>query len=367
MSTDVEQISIWGDKIGPLYFVSAELAIGYWLFAFFSAVGALQWVAARYHLAGLALFDLRQHRRRGYPLGLALVLGGTAFFFLWQWGPIFAPGPAGSELAVLFGASGIAALILTLAGSALLGNLRHPPVKQKVLAELGPLIPVGHAQGRWIEPLPEEQTDAAHSQAPLPALCLLPADRESEVVLAVLGRRLAQEGRVSLLIHPDDNVYTFPAALAILPAAVSVLARRPEVDPNRIAVLGEGAGGDLAIRSASTAKDVRAMVAVAPILHEPPVGLGLLHELTFPQAIRWARDTVRAELVKWLDAGIYAAKVPPKPALVIYGSEDRLADRTALASGDGLELRTVAGLGHRYLAGHPAVMSIINDWLKEHL
>lgn len=342
--------------------------MGYWLFAFLSAIGALQWVAARYHLAGLALFDVRRHRTHGYLLALALVLGGTALFFLWQWEAIFAPGPAGSELAVLFGTGGFVALVCTLAGSALLANFRFPGVKQEVLAAAGPLVQVGHAQGRWIEPSPDGQTEARHGQAPLPALCLLPADGESEVVLAALGRRLAEQGRVSLLIHPEPSAYAFPANLAILPAAVSLLARRPDVDPNRIAVLGDGVGADLAIRSASTAKDVRAVIAVAPILHEPPVGLGLMHELTFLQAIRWARDGGRAELVKWLEAGTYAAKVPPRPGLVLYGGEDRLADRTALITSDtGLELRTVAGLGHRYLAGHPDVIAVINDWLKEHL
>ena len=132
--------------------------------------------------------------------------------------------------------------------------------------------------------------------------------------------------------------------------------------------IGDGVGGDLAIRSASTSKDVRAVVAVSPILIEPSVGLGLMRELTFPQAVRWARDRFRAELVKWLEAGTYAARVPPRPGLVLYGSEDLLADRTPLLSSDpGLELRTLPGLGHRYLAGHPAVMTIINDWLKEHL
>ena len=325
-------------------------------------------MAARYHLAGLALFDVRQHRRRGYLLALALVLGGTAIFFLWQWGPIFAPGPAGSELAVLFATSGLAALVFTLAGAALLGNLRHPAVNPRTLSEAGPLIQVGHAQGRYLEPLRDGPSDAPPGEAPMPALCLLPADSESEVVLAVLGRTMAQQGRISILIHPDANAYTFPGALALLPAAVSILTKRPEVDPNRIAVLGDGVGGDLAIRAASTSKDVRAVVAVAPILSEPPVGLGLLHELTFPQAIRWARDRVRAELVKWLEAGTYAAKVPPRPGLVLHGGEDRLADRTPLTSSNsGLELRTLAGLGHRYLAGHPAVMTMINDWLKEHL
>jgi hypothetical protein len=368
VSTGATQISVLGDKIGPLYFVSAELAIGYWLFAFLSAVGALQWVAARYHLAGLALIDVRQHRRRGYLVALALVLGGTVFFFVWQWGPIFAPGPAGSELAVLFATSGLAALVATLVGASLLGNLRHPAVNQRVLAEAGPLVQVGHARGRWIEPLRDEQVDGSRGQAPMPALCLLPADRESEVVLAVVARRLAEECGVALLIHPDESAYTFPAALAILPAAMTLLVKRPDIDPNRIAVLGDGVGGDLAIRSASTSREVRAVVAVTPILNEPPVGLGLMHELTFAQSIRWARDRVRAELVKWLEAGTYANKVPPRPGLVLYGGEERLGDRTPLtSSGSGLELRTVAGLGHRYLAGHPTVMTIINDWLKEHL
>jgi acetyl esterase/lipase len=349
-----------------LYFVSAQLAIGYWLFALLSAIGALQWVAARYRLGGLALFDLGRHRSRGYRLAAVLVLGSTAAFFASQWDPIFAPGPAGSELAVLFSASALCALLVTLLGAPLLRSARRAAPRAELLSEAGPLVPVGHAQGRLLEPVVGEAV--APVGQPGPAVCLVPGGVDSELAMAVLARRLTEDGMVCLLIHPDPSAYAFPAALAILPAAASLLAKRPDVDPNRIAAVGDGAGGDLTIRSASTSKEVKTLVAVAPILREPPVGLGLLRELSYSEALRWSRDRGRAELVGGLEASSYSSRIPPRPGLLLYGSEDHLADKAARAElGGSLEVRTLPGLGHRNLAGHPDVMKIISDWLKEHL
>jgi dienelactone hydrolase len=409
-----------------LYFVSAELALGYWLFAFLSALGALQWVATRYQLGGLAFLDCSIGRVRGYVLAVLLAAGGAAGFFISQWPAIFAPGPAGSELAVLFATSAISALVVTLTLAPLLERWRAGAAPGPG-GDGGQRVAIGHAAGQLY--MPSDATTLA------PAVCLLPAcpvgveravpteaanpaenagrssasgerGASSQFLplrgrgsiraqpagtaearsMAILARRLAAEGVVALVVYPDEHSYAYPAMLAILPAAVAVLKERPEVDPNRIGALGEDLGADLVIRAASTSKEIKAVVALAPILTGVPTGLGLLHEMSYWRAMHWARDHTRAMLGKELNASAYGARIPPRPFLLVYGEEDRLVGETPLAeweptsSGPGREsispsdgrestsqLQVIPGLGHLNLAAHPAVMQVVSQWFKEHL
>jgi hypothetical protein len=367
-----------------LYFVSAELALGYWLFAFLSALGALQWVATRYRLGGLAFLDCSMSRARGYALAVLLVIGGAAGFFISQWQAIFAPGPAGSELAVLFATSAISALVVTVILAALLQRWRTGPAPE---ASGGQTVAVAHATGQLYMPL--------GATALAPAVCLLPAcplgvertlpsapspSAEGGVspqgqpagtvearYMALLARRLAGEGVVALVVNPDEHSYAFPAMLAILPAAVAVLRERPEVDPNRIGALGEDLGADLVIRAASTSKEIQAVVALAPILRCVPPGLGLLGEMSYFRAMRWARDRRRATLCKELNSVEYGARIAPRPFLLLYGGEDHLSGSDSTSFGSTCQRQTIPGLGHLNLAAQPTVMQVVSQWLKEHL
>jgi dienelactone hydrolase len=409
-----------------LYFVSAELTLGYWLFAFLSALGALQWVAARYRFGGLAFLDCSISRVRGYVLAALLIVGGAAGFFLSQWGAIFAPGPAGSELAVLFATSAISALAVTLILAPLLERWRRGAGRglgPEGTGDGGQPVTIGHATGQLFMPL--GPTTLA------PAVCLLPAcpvgvertptadpaksagrrvspfwgrggtraqpaGTAEAKSMAILARRLAAEGVVALVVNPDEHSYAYPAMLAILPAAAAVLRERPEIDPNRIGALGEDLGADLVIRAASTSKEIKAVVALAPILMGVPPGLGLLHEMSYCRAMRWARDRRRATLCKELNAVEYEAKIAPRPFLLLYGEEDKLAGEIAIATASrdlggtasrhlfgetplmnwnstylGREstsqLQVIPGVGHLNLAAHPTVMQVVSQWLKEHL
>jgi dienelactone hydrolase len=212
--------------------------------------------------------------------------------------------------------------------------------------------------------------------------------------MAILARRLAAEGVVALVVNPDEQSYAYPAILATLPAAVAVLRERPEVDPNRIGALGEDLGGDLVIRAASTSKEIKAVAALAPILTNVPPGLGLLSEMSYLQALRWARDRKRANLCRELNAVEYGARIAPRPFLLLYGGEDHLSGEIAIATasraiggtasrhlfgearlassdstsfGPTCQLQVIPGLGHLNLAAQPTVMQVVSQWLKEHL
>ncbi len=370
-----------------LYFVSAELALGYWLFAFLCVLGALQWVAVRYRLGGLAFLE---SRAGGYVLAALLVVVGTAGFFLSQWGPIFAPGPAGSELAVLFGTAAICALVLAVILAPVLARGRRGVVVFPGDDD-GQPVTIGRATARLY--LPPGQTTLAPAVCLLPACPVgaaltLPADLAGPAAFAgrggqaqpartaearsmsILARHLAAEGMVALVVNPDEQSYAYPATLATLPAAVALLRERSEVDPERIGALGEDLGGDLVIRAVSTSREIKAVVALAPILAHVPPGLGLLSEMSYVQALRWARDRRRASLCKELSAVEYGARIPPRPFLLLYGEDDRLAGDIATAApglaGSG-QLQVIPGLGHLNLASHPLAMQIVSQWLKEHL
>lgn len=343
-----------------LYFVSTELSLCYLLFAFLSALGVLQGVAARYRLDGLAFLDYSAHPRRGYVLGAALGLSGALIYFVTQWAMILTPGPAGAELTILFGAAALAALLFTLIVASPLQARRC--CRRKVPLPEGQAVTVGPARGHLYIP-----SDAA---APMPAVCLLPAYAGARRAvcpsLAALAKQLLEQRSVVLLVEPTTEAYTYPEVLAIVPAATILLSELPEVDPQRIAVLGHDLGGDLAIRSAAADKQVAAVAALAPVLVEAPVGLDLLREMPYCKALHWARNSRRAALRSELTALEYGAKIDPRPLLLMYGSEDRLVGSAAVESWHA-QCVTVRGAGHLNLGDHPMAVQSMAQWLKEHL
>lgn len=387
-----------------LYFVSAELSLCYLLFAFLSSVGVLQWVAARYRLDGLAFLDYAERPWRGYALAGLLVLVGALTYFGSQWAMIFTPGPAGAELTLLFGIAALCALLFTL----ILASLLQPRWGRKAHWEPSSLgewvvggaasqkVTVGPATGHlYIPPNPT---------LPMPAVCLLPGWEPSPLgelravrprltgvhglpptvnrqpatqpradypSLMTLAGHLVEQRLVVLLIEMDAESYTYPEILAILPAAVLLLSKLPEVDPQRIGVLGHDLGADLAIRSASVDRQIKAVVALAPVLIKVPISLDLLHELPYLQALHWARDRQRASLRTELTALEYGGKITPRPLLLIYGVEDRLV---AKAPGKdvpiehwGAQQAIIQGAAHLNLVDHPTTLQTVGQWFKEHL
>ncbi len=349
-----------------LYFVSAKLSLSYLLFAFVSALGVLQWVAARHRLDGVALLDYSRHASQGYALGALLVLLGAVTFFLGQWPLIFRPGPAGAELTLLFAVSALCALSVTFVMASLV-QPRRASTRQAKGAPLGPddgqVVTVGPAAARLYTP--------SHAAAPMPAVCLLPglllpSSYAGTRSLQGLRRELLAQGFIVLVIEPSAEAYAYPGVLAIVPAGRALLSKLSSVDPQRVGAAGHDLGGDLVIRSASADAQIKAVVALAPLLGEPPKGLDLLREMPYLQALRWTHARGRAALRGQLTAVEYGVKIQPRALLVVYGTEDRLVTRVSL-DGWGAQRAVVQGAAHLDLPEEPAALRTAVQWFKEHL
>ncbi|MGC8788150.1 MAG: alpha/beta hydrolase, partial [Anaerolineae bacterium] len=240
-----------------LYFVSVRLALGYLLFSFLSALGVLQFVATRYHLRGLAFLDDAWRGTKGYALSALLCACGALLFFAGQWHAILTPGPAGSELALLFGFSAVSALVVTCIIAPVIQKRHHGFLAQAVAGE-SETVAIGRGTGRLYLP--------ANLTTPVPAVVLMPGLNSGENYITALAHRIAEGGLVALVICVDRESCSYPEILAIVPAAISALSKRPEVDPQRLGIVGHDLGGDLAIRAASTDKQIKAVVALAPVL-----------------------------------------------------------------------------------------------------
>ncbi len=112
--------------------------------------------------------------------------------------------------------------------------------------------------------------------------------------------------------------------------AVHYVKARPEVDPERIAVIGFSMGAAAAIRAAARCPDIRTLVADSAyasfaeavrysfrqVMHFPHYPFGLL-------ALRWARWILRVDpqQLRPIDA---IAQVAPRPVLIVHGQEDEV-------------------------------------------
>jgi len=336
-----------------LDFVSARLALGYLLLCAVSCVGVLQIQAARQPLAGLSLWGGRGLCWWGYPVGLALVLGSFLTFYAYTPG-IFLPGLAGTELVVLFAGGFILALVLTVAAASLTAPR---PGRAAMRASKGEAVITRQLQG-WVH--------VPQSPGPVPALCLVPEIGSSAEELRVVAAHFRALGFVTLSIDwtTVGDPPRYPDVLALVPAGVHYLLRRPQVDERRIGVIGLGLGGDLALRAAATDDQVAAAVAITPCLTPGSCdpGLDLLRQQSLWQAVQWIRRrTGHTALVEQLNALAFLALVPPRPVLLVNPIGSPLFELPS-----EVETRTLYGsrMGLRWQRG---VSQMIGRWCEENL
>ena len=356
-----------------LNFISPHLAINYFLLAFVAIVGALQFVAARHRLIGLTWIGSAKKPIWGYLLAAVLIVAAFVWFFVATWEEVFIPGLAGSELVLLFGAAVVCAVAVTLLVSSVFHGIQH---RERSGLKAGGRLrneAVAWQQLRGTLYLPD---DAVRSGV---AICALPSPSEGAFSAHPLVADLIEAGFTVLAMDwGSEEEIRYPAVLSLLPIAVAYLARRSEVNPERIGVLGIGLGGDLAIRSAGTDQQIAAVLALAPFLNQANTrpGLSILKEMSYLEALRWARPLrlhrKRGELVAELAPLDYIGKVGDRPWLLIYGGQDdiisvkmaRVTVGEEMAPGS---LKSLPGEGHLSLPRSPATSALVARWFKENL
>jgi alpha-beta hydrolase superfamily lysophospholipase len=249
-----------------------------------------------------------------------------------------------------------------------------------------------------------------------PALLLVPAQPNGGAVCWVHGTRddkaqfkwaiaraLARRGLAVLTFdlpghgeHPRR--FSLPSALTAVPAAISYLAARPEVDAARVGLLGVSLGGALAIRAAAEQRPggpaVRALclmetpctVRLAPSLYlreaAGALSLAALEILRECSALNLARrahaqqPSVLAQSIERvfdeLAPAHYVRRLPGIPLLLVFGGRDGVAP---CAHGKRLLARApepktwlcVRAGSHLTLIFLDACAQAVADWFAEEL
>lgn len=198
-----------------------------------------------------------------------------------------------------------------------------------------------------------------------------------------LADRLANEAGWAVLTFQfrgageSEGDFSLAGWLADVRAAIDHL--RTEASVDGIWLAGFSTGGSLALCAAGEDEDVRGVAsfgapadfeawAVDPrTFLEHARDVGVVRSKGFPEDFdAWARELREIRPLSLV------GKVPPRPVLIVHGSEDDvvpLVDARALAdaAGNEVELRVITGAGHR-LRHDPRAIAVLFGWLeRQHL
>ena len=171
----------------------------------------------------------------------------------------------------------------------------------------------------------------------------------------------------------SEGDFSLQGWLDDLRAVVEHVAAIPRV--SEVWLAGSSAGGSLALCAAAEDERVRGVATLAApaefdIWASDARGflahcrrVGVVRSQSFPpDAEAWARE------FKEIQPLSAAAKVPPRPLLLMHGSEDTtvpVSDARALAdaAGNEADLRVIAGAGHR-LRHDPRAVAALMGWME---
>jgi len=162
-----------------------------------------------------------------------------------------------------------------------------------------------------------------------------------------------------------------------LEAVLDWMSQLPQVDAERIALLGSSMGAAVAIYVAAHRPEVAAVVSYAgPAAMGPrpnPADAverlreqGLIKDPDFPPDLEaWRQESVELSPVRWV------GQISPRPLLLLHGDADDLvpvenAYTLYQKAGEPKELRLLPGAGHRF-RGEPAALEIALEWLRRSL
>lgn len=193
-----------------------------------------------------------------------------------------------------------------------------------------------------------------------------------------LADRLASEAEwvaVSVELRgtgSSEGEFSLGGWLRDIHAAVAFL--RAESDVSGISLAGFGTGGGLSICAAADDETIQGVAAFAcpadfsdwasnpQRLLDRARSMGAIHSSDFPPDFSaWSTELSELRPVTSI------AKIPPRPVLVVHGSEDDLvpvAEARALAdaAGPSCELRVLGGGGHD-LRIDPRAVAVLLGWL----
>lgn len=172
----------------------------------------------------------------------------------------------------------------------------------------------------------------------------------------------------------SEGDFSLAGWLADLETAIDVLLLEP-VDA--VYVAGFSAGGAVALCVAAEDERVAGVAAFAapgdfgdwaddPVRFlEHARHVGVVQSRDFPDDLEaWTRE------LREIRAVAAVAKVPPRPILLVQGSDDDVvpvldARTLADAAGEGAELRVLTGAGHR-LRHDPRAIAVLIGWMERH-
>lgn len=198
-----------------------------------------------------------------------------------------------------------------------------------------------------------------------------------------LADRLAQEAGWVVLSFDfrgagrSEGNFSLAGWLADIGTAVDELFRAGDVEGVWLA--GFSTGGALALCAAAEDERIRGVAAFAAPADfeawaadprrflEHARSIGVVRDKAFPHDFdAWARELREIRPIQMI------GKVPPRPVLLVHGSEDEVvppSDARALAdAADGMvELRVLTGAGHR-LRHDPRAVAVLLGWLdRQHV
>jgi hypothetical protein len=349
-----------------------QITIGatYFVFAYSTSLGFWQLIATWQRLKALSWLGRDVKARWGYLLGSTIMGLACLWFFGTRSYEIFSPGPASSEFLFFLSAALLCALVTTILVSLLADRLIAPGggldlVEGRDEKPYPHQEPVSLERGQGTLYLPSSRS------GPCPAICMVSGPGEGVESLEAIAAWLVNEGFGLLTMEMIlKDLWLYPDVLALVPMAIAYLDARDEVDSARIGAMGVGLGGDLAVRAAAADRQIRSVVALAPLFVESSAqpGFDLLREMSYSDAIRWTRLHRGGELVTQLGALEHISKLDSQLWLIIYGEEDRLIPYTEMET---LQLRErfklIPGRGRRDLAQDSEVVSSITRWFRENL
>jgi dienelactone hydrolase len=351
------------------FYLNFPLIAGYVLMATTACLGMLQLAGARGGYRGLSLFT--GDRKKGVRIGAGLTVGALLAYVAFA-PEILTPGPAGTEVAEMFGLCALFTLGVTLVGADL--RLRREQARD---VGAGETISLGGLPTTLYRPSASPSPDDQGSTAsgPAPAVVLLPDPAGFVPSPAALVQALCRAGIAVLAMDAQglaasDDPLSRRTLLGHLSTALVQLVQQPGIDKRRIGLVGLGLGGDAVLRAAAGDRNIRATLAVSPVgtgssdtdLTRP--GLHWLRELSYLQTWRWRRrwpelQSAAADLRAIMPQGTDA----PAPIAVL-----RANGGPATVPGN-VDAERLEVQGHQYftLLEEDQARQLLVTWLREKL